>query len=457
MTYGASIIAYILTLICYTIYPPMVIYFISEVLQEKVRYKKHLYIISFLGGIVSAVLYTSVPPYFPGFGLVDNMPFRRASIYLFCFIIVMFLTGNPLKRFLIAICGRAIMIDIHDIFSAIGYLITGSDYATENTTNNLTLAVLAILWFLLEFVMFAFIARMRKKKKDNTTQPLIVTVTLSIIITFSAKSLPIYRDVPGSLADNKRLYLIFMLLSLTSFVVLYYITASRKERKELLELNQVKEDLILSEARYFEAAAGMDNKIRALKHDMKNNVAVLSLLLKNGEYDKMKDYLDEMGAAIETADVSAHTGNTIADVIIAEKREKAKEAGAVLKVSGSISDINFSPVDTCKILANILDNAIEAVNDEKLSDLDESIKIISLDFRHTNNFLMMSLKNPCADKPRIKNGSPETTKRDAKNHGFGLKNVREAAAVYSGELSFECNEKPYGYEFSTELLFPINA
>ena len=224
-----------------------------------------------------------------------------------------------------------------------------------------------------------------------------------------------------------------------------------------MELNQVKEDLIQAETRYFEAAAGMDSKIRALKHDMKNNVSVLSLLLKNGEYDKMKDYLEEMGAAIETADVSAHTGNTIADVIISEKREKAKEAGAVLKVSGSISDIEFSPVDTCKILANILDNAIEAVSDEKLTDLDESLKVINLDFRHTNNFLMMSLRNPCANKPAIKNDTLVTTKRDAKNHGFGLKNVREAAAVYSGELSFECKEKPYGYEFATELLFPINA
>ena len=83
--------------------------------------------------------------------------------------------------------------------------------------------------------------------------------------------------------------------------------------------------------------------------------------------------------------------------------------------------------------------------------------MINLDFRRTNNFLMMSLRNPCAEKPRIKGGTPETTKRDTKNHGFGLQNVREAAAVYSGELSFECNEKPYGYEFSTELLFPINA
>ena len=453
---GISLINDILTMIPFMFFPPLIVYFISEVMRHEIRFRKVIYIISFVMGMIIAVLSAFTSINFPGSEITSSMVVRRVGDFIIVIIIAICMTGNPLKRFLTALFARNILIYVQNILSAIGYLLTGSDSSIETTRRSFTLAALGIVWITLEFVMFFCIAKMRKKK-DDTPLPLSVTFTLFTIITLFANLLPIYWVVPGRLTENRPLYLTFILLSLGFVVVLFYITSSRKERKDLLELNQVKEDLIRSEARYFETAAGMDSKIRALKHDMKNNVAVLSLLLKNGEYEKMKTYLDEMGAAIETADVSAHTGNTIADVIIAEKREKAKEAGAVLKVSGSISDIDFSPVDTCKILANILDNAIEAINNEKLSDLDESIKVINLDFRRTNNFLMMSLRNPCADKPRINNGNLETTKRDAKNHGFGLKNVREAAAVYSGELSFECNEKPYGYEFATELLFPINA
>ena len=456
MSDGMNILNYILTMIPYIFFPPLIVFFTSEVLRHEIRHRKAVYISSFVVGIFVSVIHTFVLVNFSNSKITSSLTVRKFGDLIIVIIISIFMTGKGWKRFLTAFLGRDILVYVLTILSAIGYLITGADVSLDNAQKPLSIAALGVLWITIEYLMFFFIAKMRRKK-DNTPVPLIVTFTLFTIVTLLANLLPIYWDVPNGLTENRALYLTFILLSLGFVVVLFYITSSRKERKDLMELNQVKEDLIQAETRYFEAAAGMDSKIRALKHDMKNNVSVLSLLLKNGEYDKMKDYLEEMGAAIETADVSAHTGNTIADVIISEKREKAKEAGAVLKVSGSISDIEFSPVDTCKILANILDNAIEAVSDEKLTDLDESLKVINLDFRHTNNFLMMSLRNPCANKPAIKNDTLVTTKRDTKNHGFGLKNVREAAAVYSGELSFECKEKPYGYEFATELLFPINA
>ncbi|MCR5047742.1 MAG: GHKL domain-containing protein, partial [Saccharofermentans sp.] len=113
-----------------------------------------------------------------------------------------------------------------------------------------------------------------------------------------------------------------------------------------------------------------------------------------------RDYLEEMGGNLTAADISAHTGNTIADAIIADKTRKASEAGAELIVSGVISGVEFTPVDMCKILANILDNAIEAVSDYELRDVDPEFKKIELSFKRTDKFFLISLTKPYASCPR---------------------------------------------------------
>ena len=112
-------------------------------------------------------------------------------------------------------------------------------------------------------------------------------------------------------------------------------------------------------------------------------------------------------------------------------------------------------MDLCKILANILDNAIEAVSEEALSDVDPEFKKIELIFKRTDKFFMISLTNPCLSCPVIVDGQIETHKNDKKNHGFGIANAKEAAANYGGELSVECEPKSGGFVFRTEILFDL--
>ena len=104
----------------------------------------------------------------------------------------------------------------------------------------------------------------------------------------------------------------------------------------------------------------------------------------------------------------------------------------------------------------MLDNAIEAVSDERFCDLDPSYKVVDLKFKRTEKFFMITQTNPCVEKPDIREGIIQTIKADVLNHGFGIKSIKDAAAAYGGELSLECFQKPYGYEFRTELLFPVD-
>ena len=176
------------------------------------------------------------------------------------------------------------------------------------------------------------------------------------------------------------------------------------------------------------------------------------LLLESKEYDKMREYLEEMSEGLAGTNVSSHTGDVIADAIIADKKKRAASEGIALNVTGAITGVEISPVNMCKMLGNLLDNAIEAASDPGLKDLASEFKVIDLQFKHTDNFFMISVTNPCVDHPKIKDGKIVTSKSDKKNHGFGISNIRSAAEDCGGELSVSCEEKPFGFLFRAEVI-----
>ena len=181
----------------------------------------------------------------------------------------------------------------------------------------------------------------------------------------------------------------------------------------------------------------------------------------------MRDYLQEMSTNLQSTDISAHTGDVIADAILSAKSTEAKERGISLVTNGVISGISITPQDMCKMLANLLDNAIEATSDERILDLGEEFKKIVVDFKKTEKFFMISVTNPCAEMVKVLGDEDEaatgertfktirTSKKDRQHHGFGLMNIQSAAENYDGEFSATCEEKPYGYEFRAEIVFPV--
>jgi len=76
-------------------------------------------------------------------------------------------------------------------------------------------------------------------------------------------------------------------------------------------------------------------------------------------------------------------------------------------------------------------------------------------FKKTDRFFMMSMTNPCAECPEITDGLISTGKSDTMNHGFGLKNIRDASETYGGELSLSCEERSHVCKFRTEIIFNL--
>ncbi|MBR5975915.1 MAG: GHKL domain-containing protein [Clostridiales bacterium] len=461
---------------------PFTVYFIDGVLKYKFKNRKIAYLSSVLFAVVAAVFTWIISTDGNG-NVVGVFTYDTVETAKMLFVLLLMLLNMKCKlwkKIVVCLLTDMLFSVFATIFPSLRDLLFVSLGLGDRNFRITVFLLLEVLILLFEFSVFVLIDHIRKRY-DDTPLPIHFLLGLTLLGLLSALFFALlansFKVIDGGYSDvmdfsnlntmQMSELAITALLGLVAVIVLFYVRAARKERDTLKEMNHINEDLVSSQTKYYEASVRADTEIRSIRHDMKNHVQVLLLLLGNQEYDKMRDYLKDMSEDLQSTDISAHTGDLIADAIISAKKKEAEERGLVLSSSGVISDMTITPQDMCRMLANLLDNAIEAASDEHLRELDPDLRKITLEFRRTDKFFLISVTNPCASMVKIEEDSEEgsasgdfligTSKKDRKNHGFGLKNIRSAAENYDGELSVSCEEKPYGYEFRAEVLFPISS
>ena len=90
-------------------------------------------------------------------------------------------------------------------------------------------------------------------------------------------------------------------------------------------------------------------------------------------------------------------------------------------------------MDICALFGNALDNAIEC----ELKLPDKSKRMIHLTLTTQKQFLLLQVENYCPDAPDFRDGLPLSTKRDADNHGFGVKSIQHTARKYGGTATVQ--------------------
>ena len=438
----------------------LVCYFLDGVLKYRFKKRKLAYILTTVCSVAMGVYILISQADSVSRVLVVGLddPWVLAYYLVIYIVLVALLDCKWWKKLIVVFLAFDILTIFNTVFSGLRDLVAEGLNTLSGADMRPVIVVFNLFILIAEFAFLVQIDRLRSKNdKGPLPVMLILAIWFFLGVFTGVFEIAVYDEDTMTEFDVGRATgsLFAMMAGLIFVFLFFYVRATRRERDDLKQMNTANEELVEAQTKFFEASVEADNKIRAIKHDMRNNLQVLTLLLESGEYDKMREYLEQLGAGLSSADITTHTGDLIADAIITEKRRKAESAGAALNVTGVISGIEFSPVDMCKILGNILDNAIEAVSDERLSELSEDQKVIDLVFKKTDLFFMISLSNPCAECPEIRDGMIDTYKSDKKNHGFGLKNVREASEAYGGEMSLSCEQKPSGCLFRTEILFNL--
>lgn len=212
--------------------------------------------------------------------------------------------------------------------------------------------------------------------------------------------------------------------------------------------NKTLESQIKSQYSYYEKLDRVTKETRAIKHDMKNHLIVIRGLVEKGEMEEVKEYLDSIQSKMDNVSVVIYTGNSIVDSIVNEKMEIAKTKNIEMIVDMALDkQIKVSAMDLCVMVANSLDNAIEAC--DKMPP--ESKKQIKIYGRCQHGYLSFTISNTVAKNVFINNNTVVTDKLDKLNHGFGLQNIKNSVKRNNGQMKIECIDQIFALYIDIKL------
>ena len=251
----------------------------------------------------------------------------------------------------------------------------------------------------------------------------IITI-IAMIMTFQYTKNEVQANVLYSISLGLAVMNIFVYFLINDIVT----SEAKLHEKEILGLqfkNQI--DMYRSISENYEIQ-------KKKSHEFKNHILCIESLLKAHEYDKASKNV-------------INTNHVIINAILNTKYQEAisKNIVFVFKVN-DLSKIVIKDEDLVVILANLLNNAIEAC--EKC----EEKKTIKLKFVIEENLIVLSVKNTCSNLIIYSGNEIKTSKKDEPEmHGIGIKNIIQIVEKYNGEYVIKNEDN----EFSFSIIIPL--
>lgn len=191
----------------------------------------------------------------------------------------------------------------------------------------------------------------------------------------------------------------------------------------------------------------MYNQVRGWRHDYRNHIQNMKILLSEKNYTKLDGYLNELAEDLNTVDTVIKTGNVMADAVLNSKLTTAEKAKIKVTVKAGVPDgIVMSDVELCAVMGNLLDNALEAC-----IKLPEEERFMRIYIGRIKNQFYISVQNSAGTVRKI--GGKYITTKSGYAHGYGIFRIDRLAGKYGGYVNRQ-NEEGV---FATEIMLPLKT
>lgn len=208
-------------------------------------------------------------------------------------------------------------------------------------------------------------------------------------------------------------------------------------RQRLEHDREVAERLLAEHDRQLRMSQENIEAINIKCHDLRHQIRALAA----GGAAVDGAVLDDLAREVRIYDSGVKTGNEALDTILTEKRLVCESRGITLTCIADGSALaHVAPADLYAFFGNALDNAIEAAS----GLADPARRTITLVVRRAMGCASVHVENFYEGARRfLADGTPQTTKGDEANHGFGTRSMRQIAERYGGSFAAAAEDGTY--------------
>lgn len=417
MTVSNYDLAYLITNVfgTYTIYKFMRVFFDKMVSNGKIEFLTY---VTYFSLISSMYLYINIP-----------------IVMLICNVILFFLLsynyeGSIKNRVMSVAFMYLVLMTIESIIALLsGYLYT-SIY-TINPEYSSIFGVVAIR--IVSYMVILLIGNYKQMKKGSEIS---FSYWLSIfLIPLGSLYIILVIFQENNMKSNQVIISLIVLL-FVNFIAFYLyeeLSYTYKQKTESLLLKQQNQYYI----KQFDLIEDSLEKIKAVRHDMRNHLSTIEVYINNDEKTKALDYISKMYEVSKLDRKLAFSGNMEIDSILNFKLQEAELYNIKVLLELRVpTKLRCSTFDLVVIMGNILDNAIQATC--KL----DSERRISIQMIYNKSILIINVSNTFDGKVLYNGYNIATSHVDKENHGLGLNNTKAILKKYNGtiNISYSKNE-----------------
>lgn len=301
-------------------------------------------------------------------------------------------------------------------------------------------------------VLFLFVLIIRKQFGKKTMEMLTDTEWLkfmffpvSTIAILSAMFI-VFGDVKTSKQANLLIIIAFGMIGMN--IVVFYLIHDIIKREMMLHENQIFQMQVKNQTDMYRSISENLDKQKRRTHEFRNQIVCIESLLLKKEYEQCEKYVKNIDGDLNEETDVINTNNVIVNAILNTKYQEMTNKGIVFVFRvNDLSEIGIQDEDVVTILANLLNNAIEAC--EKCNDS----KIIKLKFVCEEDRVIISVKNPYSHPIQYENGELITSKTsEPEDHGIGVKNIVNVIDKYGGSYVIQ----EILDEFLFSIIIPLN-
>jgi hypothetical protein len=287
------------------------------------------------------------------------------------------------------------------------------------------------------------------------------------VISYSRKALYLFGSFPliyylfdytttiytGFLYSGAKIVVEFFPSVISMFYIIFIIIYSNEmQRRNKLELDnlmlEAKSEHAVNE---IIALQQVQNQTAVYRHDMRHHLTLLYSFLGAGDSGKAMEYIRQTQSDIDGIVPARYCENTAINLILSAFATKAEQKGVTLDIEAIVPEsLPFPDTEICTLLANGLENAVEAAASESVPARESDPSVVRLKCRIHKGNLLILIENTFSGQIEIKNGLPQTKKE---GHGYGTKSIAMLFDKYKGHYSFTSKD---GF-FTLKVVLPMDS
>lgn len=346
------------------------------------------------------------------------------------------LEGKTEQKMLVIIVCNVFMILVSMLRGRITFFLSGksineiSIQGSESLARVLGILLTNTLYLVTAYILTRFFHDKIKLKKEEYIIVIIFYIIFLIVVLLS---IAMSRNVDFSLIWQKTFLILDMLMFIANIIVLKMIFHINQQNHYEMENALLYMQITQQEKRIREEKKNY-REVQLLRHDLKRYLVTYRQLLQEGKYEVIEADIDKILGKRLNTNHCVYTENTILNAVICEKMEQCSIKNIKIEVQVN-ADKDMDSIEYGVVLSNLLDNAIEAEEQEK-----EENRYICLNIGVEQNMIHLVVSNYISESVLQNNALLETSKKNKQLHGIGLRGVKEFVNNKEGEIEiFEEN------------------